>query len=397
MKRLGCKNAAIILGLTANGLGVLRSLGKKGVSCVGIYHEKFNEVGCFSRYLKYSVKIVANWQDPFLVDILCDLAGRVNSAQIVLVPTSDAFVWFIARNQALLRDKFLFYCPDMELLSLFNDKSRTGELERFGLSVPFTISPRNIEELNLFINKGLFPAIVKPSISNNPDFPGKVIVARDNTELKAFFDDYPSLYGECVVQEFISGGDASTWEVFSFSCNERGIMATCILHKIRQYPPAMGISSFIRTEDEQRLRRITETVLARTGYNGLADWEFLYDRLKDKFYIIDINCRPGMPNQICPDAGVDLIGMAYDVLVGPNTIFSLSTQRNNVYYLNFEWDIGSFFRKKNAGEITWWQWLLSLLKARSFAFFSITDPLPFLIKAFSVSGLIVKKLYARIA
>ncbi|WP_228855661.1 ATP-binding protein [Desulfomarina profundi] len=135
--------------------------------------------------------------------------------------------------------------------------------------------------------------------------------------------------------------------------------------------------------------------LKKVGYYGLADWDFLYDQKQKRFILIDINCRIGMTNQICSDAGVDLIWAAYNSLVHkqvPEGTFS-ETQKDNLHYINFEWDIGSFYRKKKEGTISDTEWLRSLMRARSYAFFSLQDPLPFLLTTLKIMKIITRKLF----
>ncbi len=386
-------NAAIVLGLTANGLGILRSLGRYGVTCYGLYCSHKTEVGCYSKYLQDSIQVRQHWNDDDIIKALNRLFKKATDEKPVLFATSDHFAWFIAKNQAVLREKFLFYSPDTDLLALLTDKSNAPLLSQFGILTPFTITPKTTKDLVQFDQNSRFPAVLKPLLANNPKFPGKVIPIHDFQELLAFFEHSPNLLGKCIVQKMVPGGDEATWGVASFSNAKTNTIHLLSMHKIRQYPPGTGLSSFIKTEVNACLESIVTEALIKNKYSGLADWDFIYDSRTLRYYLVDINCRSGMTNQICADAGMDLTRMAYDSLttsqLNPNLII---TPKNNLYYLNLEWDIGSFFRKKQAGDITTLKWLKSLLKVRSFAFFSLTDPVPFFVTISKIALLTGKKI-----
>lgn len=371
---------AIVLGLTANGLGILRCLGKEGIRCYGIYQSKNEETGCFSKYLITAIQIPKSYEDQILLHALFQLREKAHHPQPVLFPTSDAFVFFIARNKNTLQNNFLFHDNDINILTLLNDKSRTTELSKLGLPIPHSLLSTH-ENIALYVKTAKFPSIIKPTTEVADVFPDKVYSAKNKEELISFFQKSPHLFGKCIIQEEIPGGDSITWEVCTFSAPNRNLVITCTLHKIRQYPPDYGISSFIQTEENQRLKKIVENALEAIQYTGCADWEFLYCEKTDKYYLIDINCRTGMPNQICADSGMNIVACAYRNLTekGKSSTYLQPEefiQRNNVFYLNLELDIGSFFRKWKLGELTLIAWLKSLSKARSFAFFSFHDPLP---------------------
>ncbi|BCL59425.1 hypothetical protein DGMP_01180 [Desulfomarina profundi] len=199
-------NPAIVLGLTANGLGVTRSLGKRGIECFGIYCSKKEEVGYASKYLKSAIKISEDWSDESLLATLHSLYEKAGVNPCVLFPTSDTYVRFIARNKSRLEGSFLFHYTEEDLLSSLNDKSRTDDLIQLGLHLPFTIYPHNEQDLEVFAAKHCFPAIIKPTLSDVPGFPAKVVLVSDAQELQNFFRTYSFLFEKCIIQEFIPGG-----------------------------------------------------------------------------------------------------------------------------------------------------------------------------------------------
>jgi len=59
-------------------------------------------------------------------------------------------------------------------------------------------------------------------------------------------------------------------------------------------------------------------------------------------------------------------------------------QKDGVHWIDFPRDLGSFYRKMRAGQMTTAAWMRSLSKARSFASFAIDDPAPWLDESFAL-------------
>ena len=99
--------AAYVLGLYDTGLGVARSLGRRGMPVRG-FDSAPDLLGSFSRFCQHQACPDPVTNSGGLVDFLLDAAKR-EPAPPILFPTSDAFVLFLsrwsesARNDTTLR------------------------------------------------------------------------------------------------------------------------------------------------------------------------------------------------------------------------------------------------------------------------------------------------------
>src|SRR3989304_1170507 len=95
--------AAIIMGLTVNGLVVLRSLCSFGVNCFGLFSNRHEELGIYSKYLLGTKKIKNPLSNSELFSALGEITDKYSLNKPVLITTTDSYAEFISKNQDELR------------------------------------------------------------------------------------------------------------------------------------------------------------------------------------------------------------------------------------------------------------------------------------------------------
>src|SRR6267378_7005924 len=89
---------AVVVGGDFHGLGIVRSLGRRGVP-VCVIDDEYS-IGRFSRYTTHVVTAPSIRKHEEIVDVLLETARRLNLKGWVLFPTRDEIVAAVARYRA---------------------------------------------------------------------------------------------------------------------------------------------------------------------------------------------------------------------------------------------------------------------------------------------------------
>ena len=126
---------AVVLGLGINGLGVVRSLGRAGISVLGTWSAR-EEAGRLSRYTR-PLRLTAERSSRALDQLLDAMDGAGDRPP--LFATCDADAAWINDQQDLLRKHFRFHAVDRELFGRLESKRGIVELLREqGIEFPHT-------------------------------------------------------------------------------------------------------------------------------------------------------------------------------------------------------------------------------------------------------------------
>jgi len=373
-------NSAIVLGTEVNGIAVVRSLGRLGVRCSALTSTTQGDHAHQSRYLKHVKVISRAATDAEIAIAVRDIAAFIGGSKPVLIPTTDRFSEFLSRYRNVLEADFFLCCPDLELCDTFLDKWKTAQIcNRHGVPIPRTTCPQTDAELAEVAGGIAFPVVVKPRYTFGTGFPGKNAVFTSSDELLSFLGG-SALLGHCIVQEIIPSGDGDILVVASYSGDDRLVKAIYSGRKIRQHLPDYGATCFGLSERHPDLESQAARFLQSIQYRGFAALEYARSRTDGMQYFIELNTRTYYHNQLFADAGIDLTQVAYLDATGRDVRAALGQlrQREGLLWLDFRRDFQSMRIKRKQKRITAFEWLRSILKARSFAYWSWRDPLPFL-------------------
>lgn len=388
------KKTAIILGTNVNGLGVIRSLGRLGADCMAVYAETAGDFALHSRYLKRHRQLTPDAEDSEILSALSDLSRDTCDDKPVLIATTDRYAQFICRNQHALSDSFLYRSPSAELCDTFLDKWKTAQIcTRYGIRAPTTRCPNTRDEIEVTGTALSFPVVVKPRYTFDSSFPGKNFVASNASELSALFRDH-DIVGRAVVQEIVPSGDGDILVVAAYSSADGKVIASYSGRRVRQFRPDFGAACFAVSERLGELEELSRSFLDSIGYQGFSMLEFARSREDGRDYFIELNARMTLSNQLFSDVGIDLSQIAYFDLIGHDISHKAGTvrQKDGVYWVDFARDLGSFLAKRRQRKINFAQWLLSIAGARSFAYWRLSDPLPFVFGCMSLLRVNFKKL-----
>ena len=368
----------IVLGLTATGLGVLRSLERLGVEVHGVYSDPGAEIGRHSRMLRTVHRLADLESDREILDVLEKvrlLAGSPNL--MVLIPASDRYARFMSENRATLETAFLFRVPPPAIATTFLDKRSTAEIcRRHGVTIPRTCVPETLEDVEREAAQVRYPIIIKPA-GIHAGFPGKNVKIADSEELLAFYRSHTDLIPHTVFQELINSGDGHILYVSTFSGADGTVLARCSFRKLRQWLPDRGVTSYGVSETFRELLDMTTSFLNETGYVGFAGVEFAQEVGTGEIFFLELNARTVLPNRLTADAGIDLTTIGYLEMCGADVPQGL-VQRDGIYWIDLQHDIPSAFVRRSRGELTLREWVRDVRRATSYSSWDRRDPKPFL-------------------
>src|SRR5258706_3959623 len=152
---------AVVLGGDFHGLGIIRSLGRRGIPVCVI--DDRHSIAKFSRYATLSLNAPNIRKERETVDFLREIAERYNLKGWVLFPTRDEHVAAVSRWRAELAQWYRVPTPGWDCIKWAWNKRNTYKLaERLGIPTPRTWCPRNQEELDAIAAD--FPLAVKPAV-----------------------------------------------------------------------------------------------------------------------------------------------------------------------------------------------------------------------------------------
>jgi D-aspartate ligase len=379
-ERFTIRNPAVVLDLGVNGLGIIRSLGRKGVDVTGVVYIDSGVV-VHSRYCKVARMADVSAGDPAFLSGLLDLC-RSMSAPPVIYAANDIALAFISNHEEELASAALFVLPPRQTMLDVLNKDRTRKIaEDCGVRIPPTYTVSSCDELCELGPRMRYPILYKPRNHYEVLLPenAKNYTFRDPNEMAAFFREYPRFACEGVFQEIIWGGDGHILVCAVYLDRDSEPLAVYTGRKIRQLEPDYGVTSFGVSENIPRIAETTTQFLKQIGFRGLAALEYVEDRATGEIYFIEINARSYYHNSLFHDVGINLPWIAYlDAVRHP--MLAREVMPRQTYgrkWVDFARDARSFRKKHKAGQLGWIPWVRSLLEARSFAVLAADDPGPF--------------------
>jgi D-aspartate ligase len=269
---------AVVVGGDYQGLGIVRSLGSRGVPVCIIDDER--SIARFSRYATYSLAYEDLRDERRTVDSVLDTGRRLGLDGWVLYPTRDETVAAFARHRSELRERFRVPTPAWDAVRRAWDKRETYALAaELGIPVPRTWYPSNASELAAI--DGSPPFAIKPAIKEHFVYAtkSKAWKAQTTGELHSLFDAAAQIVepGEVMIQELIPGGGEQQFAYCAFFKNQEPV-AKMVVQRTRQHPPEFGrASTFVQTVDLPALETLSERFLGAIDYYGLVELEFKLD------------------------------------------------------------------------------------------------------------------------
>lgn len=369
------RHPAVVLDLSANGIGIIRSLARKGITIYGFDVERKYKLGK-TRYATCSACPDPAEDGEQLLAFLLE-KRKLFATRPVLYAGSDEFVTFISTYRKQLEVDFLFLFPEHELIEAVLDKRKTAELaHRYHIPSPKSIMIYDDNDLLEAVKELTFPCILKPVRGHEfrKKLSEKAIVMENEEQLLSEYEIYRQ-FGELFIQEIIPGTEQCIYQVGTFFNDEMDLIGLFMGQKLNQFPPYFGAGArVLSVVDEEVLKAGTE-LLRMLNFKGLAVAEFKRDPRDNKLKFIEINARTWLWHSLSGRCQVDLSYLYYLSLTGQNPTPRLK-QIEGIEWIYLVRDFLSIYEKRKKRDASFKSWFRGLFRKKEHALLSIYDLFP---------------------
>jgi D-aspartate ligase len=381
---------AVVLGGDYQGLGIVRSVGRRDVPVCVVDDER--SIARHSRYCRSHERIADMGDEERVVEDLVRLAQRRGLEGWVLFPTRDETVAAIARNRDRLREVFRVPTAPWDAVQWAWDKRNTARIaEQVGVPAPRSWQPATVAEIDAIDSEP--PWAIKPAIKEHFFYATKAKAWRADSraELRTLLERAWAIagQGEMIVQELIPGDGRQQFAYCALYAKGRPL-ATMVARRLRQHPPDFGrASTFVETIDEPEVESLSERVLGSIAYDGLVELEYKRDPRDGRFKLLDFNARTWGYHTIAQAAGVDFPYLLFRHALGLPVELQRATP--GVRWVRLLTDLPTGFVQIRAGDFGVREYVRTLRSADVEAVFSRNDPLPGLAELALLPYLAVKR------
>lgn len=319
------KFVGIILGGDMNSYAVSRAFYEE-------YQIKTIVLGKYPIYPTMDSKITECYYNENILDkdvLLSELKKldlKYPDLKKIVLANTDYYVEEIIRNKddiLKLGKNFIVPTIDANLFDeLFNKHSFYKLCEKYNISHPKTIiidlEKEEIDKLKIDLS---YPIFLKPS---NTDKYTRIEIPNrykgykaDNLEDAIRFLKEIKKCGyndKFIIQEYIDASDDDMF-VFTFYTSKNHKVEVCTAGKILMHdrtPELIGNYNAITNFYEEKLSLELKEFLEKIKFKGICHFDVLYDRLKERYVVLEINIRQGRSNLYTLASGVNLMKYLVD-------------------------------------------------------------------------------------
>jgi D-aspartate ligase len=364
---------AIVLGGNFVGLGIVRSLGARGIPTWVLDADRSRSIAQFSRYTSRFIET-----KEAIADVLLAMGRQHQLNGWVLFPVTDEYVEILSANREALSSIYRVTTPAVEVTKFALDKRLTYcRAEELGIATPWTAVGDSLAKRAA---GGIpYPVILKPAINHHffPQTNIKALAIETPEDLERGFAQMSKFIplNEILVQERIPGRGENQFS-FCALCKDGKVRASLVAQRRRQYPIEFGnASTFVQTTNQPVVEEAGRRFLESIGLDGLAEVEFKFDPGDGKYKILDVNLRVWGWHALGRAAGMDFPYLLWRQAVGsPDTPVD---RPHKAAWIREITDIVAIAKSRNRTDEL--KILLKALYSGKFtsATFSLLDPVPF--------------------
>lgn len=357
----------VIGGNHHNTLGLIRSIGEKGLPVYLFLEHQESLVTCNLRFSKYITKMY-HLKDEEEILTLLKRDFWNECSRLVILCASDASVCLLDEHYDELKDKFLFFNAGKQgRISFFMNKLNTFPLaEKCGFK---TIKTWHVKSSDNIPNDIGYPCFSKAS---NSSIDGKNGIGISNSEEE--LREKLKCANELLVQEYIEKEYEIDINGFSYNHGEN-VVINAVCRKIRDYTDRQ--SQFEVLEDMSHYPHVDYTAIKKVikaiEYEGLFSVELMCKN--GIYYFLEINLRSDAMNYLYASGGYNYPYLWYLYNSGNVDIAKItSSQLSKPLYI-MQWsDFSDVVHKR----LSLCHWLKDLARTRAFFVLNRRDIKPFM-------------------
>jgi D-aspartate ligase len=381
---------AVVVGGEHPGLGVARSLGRRGIP-VCIIDDQYS-ISQFSRYATRVVRVKDLRDEQKTIASVLEIGERYGLQGWVLFPTRDETVAAFSRYRSELEKIFRVSTPAWETVKWAWDKKNTYDrAEQLGIPCPQTWNPRTVNDLADLYSR--LPLAVKPAVKENFFYAtgSKAWRADTPAELDQLFHQAAQQIRpeEILVQEIIPGDGSRQYSYCAFFRDGQA-HSSLIARRIRQHPREFGrAATYVESIDEPEVEALSLKFLRAINYYGLVEVEFKQDPRDNQFKLLDVNARTWGFHSLGTPAGVDFPYLLFADQIGQTV--ERNKGRSGIGWLRLITDLPTAASDLWHGHMSASSYWKSLRSTRIESVFSKEDPLPSIAELLMLPYLVTKK------
>lgn len=390
---VGCRKkpiGAVVIGGDYQGLGIVRSLGRRNVPVCVIDDE--SSIARFSRYTTHAVPVGSLRDERQTVETVLEIGHRLGLHGWVIYPTREETVAALARYRSELTEFFRVPTAHWDTIQWAWDKRNTYRLaSELGIPTPRTWYPQRAEDLDEIDADP--PFAIKPAIKENFIYATKAKAWRANNraELRELFLLAAGHVGpgEVMIQDLIPGDGSQQFGFCAFFKEDEAI-GSMVVRRNRQHPPEFGrASTFVETVEFPLLETLSTRFLRAINYYGLVELEYKVDPRDGQCKLLDVNARTWGYHTLGLGAGVDFPYLLFADQVGESV--QSCRGRAGVSWIRLITDVPTGILEMLRGRQSLRAYLGSLRRFDVESVFSRDDPFPGLMELALLPYLSIKR------
>jgi predicted ATP-grasp superfamily ATP-dependent carboligase len=311
---------AIVLEADVNGLGVIRSLGSRGIRIWALDSDRLAP-GLYSRFVERRLISPDPVEAPeaFIAALKRSIEGE--PAPPVLFPTSDVYAHLLSCRRTELDGRCTSWVPARDTIEAIVDKRRQyGIAQSHDIPMPHTRIFKDLDDVARYVKAPdlPLPCVLKPAYSTPfwKAFGFKAIQAASLRELQDLCAKYFALGHPLIAQELIPGGPEHLVEVMVFIRKDGTPVATFASRKLEHFPADFGSGTIFQSIEGAAVRELALRVVDTFGFRGLGHVEFKWDSRDCEFKFLELNPRTSVSSLHPLACGTNFPWLAYLESVG---------------------------------------------------------------------------------
>jgi D-aspartate ligase len=375
-------------------LAVARTLGTCGVSVYAALDDRFTPLTA-SRHLARLFRW-ERWPRDSNEFVAATLRiGELIGRPTVIIPMDDLSAVLVAENTMHLRGAFLVPSVAPQLPRLLSNKASLHALcIEHGVPTVAGVTPHTIDDVRDFADRSTFPVMIKAAeqwLLVRSQINAKRISTR--AELLALFDGVdPTQFPRTLLQEYVPGAD---WICHGYFNAEKNLGLTFTGRKLRGYPAGAGSTAVGLADSNDALAHEAERFLRGVGYSGIVDMDWRWDERDGNYRLVDCNPRIGQNFRMFETcAGIDVVRAQHLDLTG-QLIPRAPMIEGRVFTVESYSLLGALRRigrRSRASVVP-----LPHAASRERAWWSLRDPLPFMVMAMRLPANVLSASWRRLA
>lgn len=365
-------NRVIIFGGHIQALGLARQAKGEGVEVILVTEDKWS---------------VARFSNSIHKCIICKSINQINSilkpfedSDTLLFPTSDEYVEYLTNNYTTFSRHFILGVPEPDCTTIFLNKRNTYKFcEDNNIPHPASKYPESIDDVIEIGKHTSFPLVVKPgTMYSFHKLVGKKAFLCQNAEelvskcVEIQQKGFP--IKDLIIQQFLSDGPKSLYSFGTFAQNGEPV-AWIQANRIRQNPMDFGNSTtYAISCCKEEIEKSARQILHLTNYSGMAEIEFMYDSQSSEYKFLEINTRAWKWHTISNAFGFGFLSEMIRSFNGQDSQFKPSTTTKAWQERLTDYTI--ILKEVLKGRMSFTQAIRSMKMPKTYAVWSVSDPLP---------------------